>query len=100
MLVAVRLWHYDNFYFCPLQDALISEFPQQFADRQRIVSAALASHLQYNDTVDHFTSWLLNFEKSLRSSTDVHLDDVPLAVDVIKVCMSHIGLTWLYLVRN
>nr|XP_039255183.1 nesprin-1-like [Styela clava] len=66
-------------------EVLLNDLPQQFADRKRIVSAALASHTQYNDTIERYTIWLLNFEKSLRSTTDVYLDDVPLAVNVIKV---------------
>jgi len=39
----------------------------------------------YADTVDRFTKWLLGFERTLRSTTDVFLDDVARAVSVIKV---------------
>ena len=67
------------------QELLLDDFPRLISDRQRIVAAALGSHVQYEDTVERFTSWLLAFEKSLRATTDVYLDDVSKAVNVIKV---------------
>lgn len=41
------------------QEVLLSNLPKQFVERRRIVTSALGSHMQYNDTVDSFTRWLL-----------------------------------------
>ena len=49
------------------------------------MTSALESHVQYADSVEEFTKWLLQFERVLRQNTDVYLDDVAPAADLIQV---------------
>ena len=68
-----------------LQELLLSDLPQRFLDRRRVVSAALGSHMQYEESISNFTQWLVAFERTNRDIHDVYLDDVESAVKVIKV---------------
>jgi len=59
--------------------------PQQLADRERIVTSALESHVEYAESIEAFTKWLLQFERTLRNNTDVTLDDVTPAAELVQV---------------
>ena len=59
--------------------------PQRIIDRRRIVAAALGSHIEYQETVEEFTSWLVQFERSLNATTEVYMNDVEGALEGLKV---------------
>ena len=49
------------------------------------MSAALGSHIQYQETVEQFSTWLVTFERSFRDTTDVFMDNVGKAAGMVKV---------------
>jgi len=49
------------------------------------VSAALGSHIQYEESIESFTQWLVAFERAIRDTHAVYMDDVESAIKVIKV---------------
>ena len=68
-----------------LQELLLSDLPRRFIERRRVVSAALGSHIQYEESIESFTQWLVAFEHAIRDAQSVYMDDVESAIRTIKV---------------
>ena len=64
---------------------MLDDLPRRFLERHRVVSAALGSHIQYEESINNFTQWLIAFERTIRNSHDVYIDDVESALSIINV---------------